>query len=107
MQEFDGPVGKVGSSVKNQGKQEYNRLCVVCKKKKKTCVLAKGQNKGRENGVRQLWRLACTRVISGSVLRKTVLHLVSANQSRSPRFHAQASNSDWRLFRAAYCAAKK
>lgn len=33
MQEFDGPVGEVGSSVKNQGKQEY-RLCVVCKKKK-------------------------------------------------------------------------
>lgn len=43
MQEFDGPVGKARSSVKNQGKQEYS-LCVVCKKKKKT-VLEKGQKK--------------------------------------------------------------
>lgn len=63
---------------------------------------------GGKTGYGSFWCLARTRVISGSVLRKTVLHLVSAaNQSRSPRFHAQASNSDWRLFHAAYCAAKK
>lgn len=106
MQEVDEPVHKVGNFVKNQGKQEC-KLCVAVKKKKIVC-LSKGRNDGRENwGVAAFLRLACGRVISGSVLRKRILDLVSANQSRSPHFHAQASDSDWPFFHAIYCVTLK
>lgn len=108
MQKVDKPVRKVGNSVKNQGKQEY-KLCVVCKKRKKkeTCVLAKDETMGGKTGDGSFRSLTRARVISGSVLTRRVLHLVSANHSRSPHFHAQASNSDWPLFHAIYCATKK
>lgn len=62
MQEFDGPVRKVGSSVKNQGKREY-RLCVVCKKKKKeTCVLARDKTVGGKTGNGSFWRVLLVQV---------------------------------------------